>query len=191
VGPGEQPVEDFLFDQRRHGRDVLRPFEQAHQAQHGVEQLRRRLVHDHPARRMTGQGLGRQAHAREHLLQPRAVDRHAQAQHGLLRRGLDDARDHRQVHGHHQAVAGAVVVDLPAQAQALGALGDERKTRPLRGVHGQRGHALAGKKQLVDGGRRQAVGFGGSGNEGVDLAQAVVGLEHGDSSEDGEGGEGG
>ncbi|AUW43408.1 hypothetical protein CUJ84_Chr003064 [Rhizobium leguminosarum] len=157
IRPGQHPVEDFLFDQRRHGRNVAWTIEQAQQADGSIQELRRSDVHRHPALPVSIGGRARNIDAAEQLQQLFGIDCQSQAEMRNLRARLRDAPGDRQVERGQQIVPSPVADKFRAEAQALGSLQYKGKTRPVAAVQRIAGLGATADVKIADISRELAV----------------------------------
>lgn len=124
----EQEIQDFLLDQRRQNRNVLRTFDQARQTQHGILQARRQDA-DAEAARRAGDRRERGRHPVHQFGDFQRIEVERQAQVGLFRRGGDHLPDQRQTDRGDQVVLRVIHIRLVRQGNALGALGGGGENR--------------------------------------------------------------
>ncbi len=129
----QQPIEDFANRQRGQHGDVLRGFEQPHQAQRGIQQGRVDAIQIQ-ATPFILRGAGIAAGLGHQRGDQRGVDVQPQAQIGRFGGGLYHPPCHRHGHRHHQVVQGVVQVAFVEQQHLLASLHDDAQARLVQPV---------------------------------------------------------
>jgi len=155
-GAIEQAVSELAADQWRQGGDFPRFVEQAHEAQHGVEQLGRHVA-DGNAARGRQDFLLRRAFDGAFAVEQRGhvgdVDAKHDAQMRLVHARFHHAHLHGQVDGRQQILHAAVMEGFASQGDVFRPLRDDRHAGTRRMEQRFRHRRLAVETEVADGRR--------------------------------------
>ncbi|VTZ61716.1 conserved hypothetical protein [Sinorhizobium medicae] len=133
VRPEQQPVKEFLFDQRQEHRNVVRSVEEPQQPKRRVLEIGCKLAHRHAARRACG-FRSPVADGVEQRRNPRRIDLESHAEIGFFGRRERYLRENRQVDRGQKVVGGSVNECFFAEHDTFGPLNDDRNTRLVSGA---------------------------------------------------------